>query len=121
MSQRPVPETGPAFAGREAGHLAVSYLALHPMGFSVPRRLRSGRWALTPPFHPYPFEISNFNLKSQSGGLFSVALSVTGDLGLPVPARAPARVGVARHRALGCSDFPPPARAGSDPPPFQNP
>src|SRR5450759_1955209 len=27
---------------------------------------------------------------------------------------------VKRHRALGCSDFPPPACAGSDPPPFQN-
>ncbi len=24
------------------------------MGFSVPPRLLSGRWALTPPFHPYP-------------------------------------------------------------------
>jgi hypothetical protein len=29
----------------------VSYLALHPMGFSVPRRLRSARCALTAPFH----------------------------------------------------------------------
>jgi hypothetical protein len=28
-------------------------LALHPMGFSVPRRLRFARWSLTPPFHPY--------------------------------------------------------------------
>ena len=27
---------------------------------------------------------------------------------------------VTRHRALWCSDFPPPARAGSDSPPFQN-
>ena len=25
---------------------------LHRMGFVVPRRLRAGRWALTPPFHP---------------------------------------------------------------------
>jgi len=31
----------------------VPYLALHPMGFSVPRRLLFERWALTPPFHPY--------------------------------------------------------------------
>jgi len=39
------------------------------MGFSVPPRLRSERWALTPPFHPYHSE-------TQNGGLFSVALSV---------------------------------------------
>jgi hypothetical protein len=27
---------------------------LHRIGFFVPPRLPSGRWALTPPFHPYP-------------------------------------------------------------------
>ena len=56
-------------ARRGAGRSAVPYLALHPMGFSVPPRLRLGRWALTPPFHPYPRSRSR-------GGLFSVALSV---------------------------------------------
>jgi hypothetical protein len=40
------------------------------MGFSVPRRLRFARWALTPPFHPYQNRLRN------SGGMFSVALSV---------------------------------------------
>ena len=30
------------------------------------------------------------------------------------------RYRVTRHRALWCSDFPPPTRAGSDSPPFQN-
>ena len=34
-------------------HLAA-YLALLRLGVAVPPRLRSGRWALTPPFHPYP-------------------------------------------------------------------
>ena len=42
----------------------VPYLALHPMGFSVPPRLRLGRCALTTPFHPYragcPARRSNF-------------------------------------------------------------
>ena len=38
---------------RGAGSSEVPYLALHPMGFSVPPRLRLERWALTPPFHPY--------------------------------------------------------------------
>jgi hypothetical protein len=37
----------------------------------------------------------------------------------PSPFRVP-RWKVTRHRALRCSDFPPPACAGSDSPPFQN-
>jgi hypothetical protein len=45
---KPVPR-----AERGAGSSSVSYLALHPMGFSVPPRLLLERWALTPPFHPY--------------------------------------------------------------------
>ncbi len=40
------------------------------MGFSVPRRLPGERWSLTPPFHPY------LRLLRDTGGLFSVALSV---------------------------------------------
>ena len=36
-----------------AGRSSVSYLALHPTGFSEPPCLRSARWSLTPPFHPY--------------------------------------------------------------------
>jgi len=43
-----------SYSGRGAGRSKVPYLALHPMGFSVPPRLRLERWALTPPFHPYP-------------------------------------------------------------------
>ena len=70
------------------------------MGFTMPRRLLSERWALTPPFHPYP---------TVSDGLFSVALSVKTPLG------ALARVypwtsmdsSVTRHRTLRSSDFPP--------------
>ncbi len=30
------------------------------MGFSVPPRLRLERWALTPPFHPYPAEAGRY-------------------------------------------------------------
>ncbi len=40
------------FRGTGAGRSGIPYLALHPMGFSVPRRLRFARWSLTPPFHP---------------------------------------------------------------------
>ena len=42
---------------------------LHRMRFVVPPSSRLGRWALTPPFHPYPH--------FRAGGLFSVTLSVT--------------------------------------------
>ena len=50
------------------------------------------RWALTPPFHPYP-----------CGRLFSVTLL-----------RPYGRQVVSLDGALCCSDFPPPAEAGSD-------
>ena len=49
-----IPETRPAEAGHGAGRSRVFYLALHPMGFSVPPRSLLERWALTPPFHPCP-------------------------------------------------------------------
>ena len=51
-----------------AGHTVAAYLILLPMGFAVPPALLTGRWAFTPPFHPYP--------DFRRGGLFSVALSV---------------------------------------------
>ena len=52
MSQQPVPGTRSPESEAEASRFKVPYLALHPMGFSVPLSLRAGRWALTPPFHP---------------------------------------------------------------------
>ena len=44
---------------------------LHRRRFFVPRHLRAGRWAFTPPFHPYPK-----THEAPPGGLFSVTLSV---------------------------------------------
>jgi hypothetical protein len=41
----------------------------------VPRALRLGRWAFTPPFHPYPK-----THEAPPGGLFSVTLSVAPSL-----------------------------------------
>ncbi len=61
------------------------YLALLPVGLAVPVLLPAPRWALTPPFHPYP----RASPWRSAGGFFSVALS----LGLPRP-------GVTRHRCL---------------------
>jgi len=40
-------------AGRCGSHLAA-YLALLRLGVTVPLPLPEARWALTPPFHPYP-------------------------------------------------------------------
>jgi len=70
LSKQPVPGTRSAARNLERDNSGVPYLALHPMGFSVPPRLRLERRALTPPFHPYP------GLLRSPGGLFSVALSV---------------------------------------------
>ena len=39
--------------GRCGSHLAA-YLALLRLGVTVPPLLPAARWALTPPFHPYP-------------------------------------------------------------------
>ncbi len=60
-------------------------------GLPSPPGHPDGWWALTPPFHPYPFR----------GGLFSVALS----LGSPP-------VAVSDLPALWCPDFPPPLDSG---------
>jgi len=86
------------------------------MGFSVPPRLRLERWAFTPPFHPYRRALRT------GGGLFSVALSVERDLRpfLPRVSNPAIAEKVTRHRALWSSDFPPPAEAEGDPPPFQS-
>ena len=100
------------FRGRGTSRSSVSYLALHPMGFSVPRCLRSARCALTAPFHPYP-------------GLAPVAVCSLwhcplGRLAPSPPACIAGLTGVTRHRALWCSDFPPSTHVESDPPPSQN-
>jgi hypothetical protein len=58
------------------------YSALLLVGLAMRGLLPAPRWALTPPFHPYPDQ--------NRGGLFSVALSVR----LPCP-------GVTRHRRFG--------------------
>src|SRR2546425_4799005 len=71
---------------RRPGPGLAAYLALLRLGVTVPRLLPGARWALTPPFHPYPWI---------KGGLFSVALSV-----------ASRRPGVAWQSALWSSDFP---------------
>jgi len=106
------PFQGPLFGLAPDGVFRASALALGAVGSY-------------PAFSPLP------PIPSQGpgadGGVFSVALSV----GMPCditsrvyPARQLAPVEqVTRHRALWCSDFPPPSAQngdGSDSPPFQN-
>ena len=62
-------------------------------GLPCRSRRREPRWALTPPFHPYP--ISPLHMLRTWGGIVSVALSV----GLP-------RLGVTQRPALWSPDFP---------------
>jgi hypothetical protein len=76
--------------GRDGPSLAA-YSALLRLGFAVPPVLPRARWALTPPFHPYP--------RLRGGGLLSVALSVT-------RRSRSARPGVTWQPALWSPDFP---------------
>src|SRR5262249_54965354 len=69
-----------------AGPALPSYLALHHAGFSVPRFSPNERGALSPPFHPYlrnqlrsglQVSLLDATVLDSTGGLFSVALSVS--------------------------------------------
>ena len=77
-------------AWRCGSHLAA-YLALLRLGVTLPPLLPVVRWALTPPFHPYP----DIGRTLNPGGFFSVALSV-----------ALRRPGVTWQPTLWSSDFP---------------
>ena len=80
------------------------YVALLRMGFAVPKPLPASRWALTPPFHPYP------GRKPTRAVCFSVALSSR----FPSP-------GVTRHPALRSPDFPLSASTERSPEPLRPP
>ena len=54
-------------ASGEQPYILPIYLSLQPVGGTVPATLLPGRWALTPPFHPYP---------SCDGRLFSVTFNL---------------------------------------------
>ena len=101
--------------GTRAGHSRAPYLTLLPTGFSVPPCSHRTRWALTPPFHPYHHDLTAAVRRYVLCGTFRRR-----NLTVPPPERIPGPTGVARRRALRSSDFPPPAFARSDSPPFRN-
>ena len=76
LSERPNPEPSPHKCWQWTSSPEVPYLVLHPMGFTVPLGSLRERWALTPPFHPYP---------PKKGGLFSAALAVKASSQTPCP------------------------------------
>jgi len=90
------PCTSSDLPGNSVGHALPCehgpspYLVLLRVGFTLPPLLPAARCALTAPFHPYPLA------GRQTGGIFSVALSVG--------SRPP---GVTWHPALWSPDFPP--------------
>jgi len=93
---RPLPDASCGRPGRRAGNPPCAgpkapacrpYLALLPVGFTMPPPSPGTRCALTAPFHPYPPARPRSPAPRGVGGLLSVALS----LGSPPP-------GVTRHR-----------------------
>jgi len=109
LSKRPIPGTCSAVRNAERAAPRSPIWPCTRWGFPCPLDYSRGGgllprlFTLTPP---------------ERGGLFSVALSVE-----PPRGNSPAHIPVAqvmRHRALWCSDFPPPVRTGSDSPPSQN-
>ncbi len=88
-SSLPEGRSNPLFRANciRAGPALPSYLALLHAGFSVPRMLPPGRWALTPPFHPCQMSRAIVasprfclgpaaEVQASPAVLFSVALSV---------------------------------------------
>jgi hypothetical protein len=111
-----------------AGPALPSYLALLHAGFSVPRMLPLGRWALTPPFHPCQMRSTERGEPSVlptacrrgasiTGGIFSVALSVIASPSalprtpqrrpLALPGALPCRSQLLRAHRGRSPDFPP--------------
>lgn len=93
-----------------------AYMMLLRMGFGLPRLSPAARWALTPPFHPYPMG------RGPPGGTFSVPLSVAfgGEVGRCPTFAALWRLAVSQHPAQWSPDLPPgcpgdrPTRSGHD-------
>ncbi len=100
-----LPGNRPPRGGSGDGSRRSPYLALHRTGFAVPRPSPAKRWALTPPFHPYPARggavcfLWHFPSRCRGWALPSV---------LPSGVRTflgPARCGIASACRLRCHDY----------------
>ena len=74
--------------GLLAGKATLPLFVLHRAGFTMPSSSPPRRWALTPPFHPYPCGRFVFCGTFRPAGLNQPSLAFT------------------RRAALGCPDFP---------------
>src|SRR5581483_2275598 len=113
LSLQPIPETRFTFAKHGAGRSWVSYLALHPMGFSVPRRLRFARCALTAPFHHH------LDIVADIGAVCFLWHCPLENLSIFHPRVSPTKSGLRGIAPGGVRTFLF-RRTGSDSPPFQN-
>jgi hypothetical protein len=122
--------------GRCGSHLAA-YLALLRLGVTVPPLLPAARWALTPPFHPYPPSAlrppgavsflwpcpSPFGAQALPGSLPCGARTFLGRLAAPATTPLGQRGGIYRGdrlSAIGCRWVCPVAKGASHPsPPLQ--
>jgi len=126
LSARPEPGTRSALAELKRATSNVPYLALHPMGFAVPRRLRERAVGSYPTFSPLPVRRPDRDRPGCAQAVCFLWHCPSGRLTASPPACiprcTPARVqGVTRHRALRCSDFPPPGKLpGAILRPFRN-
>jgi hypothetical protein len=85
----------------------VSYFALHRKGFFMPSRSRATRWALTPPFHPYP---DRARLAASRTGRYILCDTIR-HYALKRSART--WLPLVRHPARWCPDFPLQTLAGA--------
>ena len=115
LSQQPVPGTRPALRNMER---AAPWSPIWPCtrwGFPC---LRAYAWSGG--LLPHLFTLTLLRSFEQRKAVYSLWHFPSARLAAWPPACIFDLIEVTRHRALWSSDFPPPACAGSDPPPFQN-
>jgi len=112
LSQRPVPGTR-SLSRTRSGQLQGPLFGLAPDGVCLASSLALRAVVSYTTFSPLPRFL-------RTPAVSSLLHFPSGRLTASPPACIFGKTEVTRHRALRSSDFPPPAHAGSDSPPFQN-
>ena len=83
-------------------HTPSTYLTLQPVRFTLPRASPTGRWALTPPFHPYfpPQQPLSGVAKERKRFFFC------GTLCQSISKKKTNCLPIQKYGALSCPDFP---------------
>ncbi len=90
-----------------SGPLRGPLFGLAPDGVFRASALTLGAVGSYPTFSPLPFEIPNLKSEIPKSAVCSLWHFPSGCLAASPPACIPDQIGVTRHRALWCSDFPP--------------